>query len=461
MGDIKEKRKLENEKNYNFITDGKIIPSMIKLSLPIMISQLMQTLYNLADTLWVGKLGSNAVASISISFPIVFLMVSIAAGLTIAGTSLIAQYKGAKNEEMIEQTLGQIVTVVGSLALIISITGYLFSSNIIKYMGADNSIIKDSSDYLKIIFAGMPFMFCFFIFSSSLRGIGDTKTPMKMMVSSVILNIILDPIFIFGFGFINPLGVKGAALATIISRAVVTFYAIYILLKGSKGLKLNPLYLKPNKKIIRKIILIGIPSSVEQSMMALGQIFMTSLVAYFGTITVASYGIVNRIVSLPIILAFGISTSATTMVGQNIGAKKEQRAKSIANISLLTVFITLSIIGIICILDSTKIIMLFNNEKEVLNLGSRYLNISSLTFGFIGLMNVSNGIFKGSGRTIPPMVISITSLWLFRVFLGFLLSRIFDFEQDGIWYAIALSNIIGAVIAIFWLRFSNWTKGII
>ncbi len=446
---------------FNFITEGPIFSSLVKLSLPIMISQFMQTLYNLADTLWVGRVGAEAVAAISISFPLLFLMIAVAAGLTIAGTAIIAQYKGAGNEREINRVLGQLISFIGIVAIIIGIIGFVFSGKMITWMGPEPDIIKDATNYLKVIFVGMPFMFGFFIFASILRGIGDTVTPAIMMFVSVVLNIILDPLLIFGIGPFPEMGVMGAAVATIFSRGIVTIYAFFLLIRGIRGLKLSFKSLAPDFQIIKLIIKIGLPSSIEHSMLALGQLFMTSLVTSFGTMTLAAYGIVNRIISLPIILAMGLAAASTTMVGQNIGAEKKQRAEKTALISISSIFIGLTLIGIIMVIRPELVISIFNKAPEVLQYGSDYLLIVGLSFGFIGVMNVANGVFKGAGKTIPPMIISTTSQWVFRVFLGYLLARILNLGQNGIWWAIVIANIAGAIIAVVWLKLSDWSTKVI
>ncbi len=450
-----------DEDKFNYITEGPILSSIFKLSLPIMLSQLMQTLYNLADTLWVGRVGAEAVAAISISFPVMFLMVSIGVGLTIAGTSLIAQYKGAGDNQQVDKVLGQLVTFIGIGSVLIAIVGVLSARKLLMLMGADTVILDDATAYLKIIFAGSPFMFGFFIFSSVLRGIGDTVTPSIMMFLSVALNIVLDPVLIFGVSFFPKIGVEGAAVATIFARAIVAIYGFLILIKGNKGLKLRLNNMKPDFKIIKMIVKIGIPSSVEQSVVSLAQLWMTSLVASFGTMTIAAYGIVNRIISLPRILAFGLSAAATTMVGQNIGADKQDRAKKVASLAIVTIFVILSIVGILVLLVPEQIIALFNKQKMVLEYGSDYLRIVTLTFGFIGVMVVGNGVFKGAGKTIPPMIVSISSFLIFRIPFSYLLANNFAWKQSGLWWSIAISNIFGAIIVVSWLLLSNWSKKII
>jgi len=451
----------EKFNDFNYITDGPILKAILKLALPIMASQLLQTLYNLVDTLWVGKVGAEAVAAISISFPLVFLMIAIGVGLTIAGTAIIAQYKGANNYDQIHRVLGQLFLFVEVISIVIGIIGFLLAEKMIVLMGAEPAIINEAAGYLKIIFAGMPFMFGFFIFSSTLRGIGDTVTPAIMMVVSVILNIILDPLLIFGVGFFPELGVQGAAVATIFSRTVVTIYALVLLVRGIKGLKLRLKYMVPDLEIIKMIIKVGIPSSVEQSMVALGQLFMTNLVASFGTMTLAAYGIVNRVINLPIILAFGISAASTTMVGQNIGADKEERAEKTSFISISTAFIGLTLIGLILVISPEMIISIFNKEPEVLKFGTEFLRIVGLTVGFTGVMYVGNGVFKGAGRTIPPMIISSLTLWVFRLILAYILIYTFKWQQFGLWWAVAISNIVGALIGVTWLKVTDWSDKIV
>mgnify|MGYP006276822919 CR=1 FL=1 len=446
---------------FSYITEGPILKSLFTLGLPIMLSQLLQTLYNLADTLWVGRVGAGAVAAISISFPVVFLTISIAAGLTIAGTALIAQYKGAGREEEIDHVLGQMFSFIGLIAGVIAVLGFIFSRKMMLLMGAEPTIIGDATGYIRIIFAGMPFMFAFFIFSATLRGMGDTMTPAIMMLVSVVLNIVLDPLLIFGVGPFPEFGVQGAAIATIFSRGVVAIYAMIILFKGTKGLHLKLEHMVPDWEIITKIVKIGVPSSVEQSMIALGQVFMTGLVTSFGTMTLAAYGIVNRVISLPSILAFGLSASATTMVGQNIGADKNDRAKETARVSLKTIFISLTGLGVLMMIDPRWIVRIFNDAPEVLRYGSQYLRIVALSFGFIGVMIISNGVFKGAGKTVPPMIISSASQWVFRFGVGFLLARLLNWDQRGLWWAMAISNVAGALMGVIWLKLSDWSHKVI
>jgi putative MATE family efflux protein len=333
--------------NRDDILNGSIASTLFKLAWPVMIGNTMQVAYNLADTFWLGKLGAEAVAALSVGFPLVFLIVSIGAGITVAGTTLVAQHMGSGNQEMANKVSGQIFTFVGSLSIVLAVIGVIFNRSILQLMGAPANILSDATAYLNIIFSGIPFMFIFFIFSALLRGYGDTKTPMKMMVFSTLLNIILDPFLIFGVGFIPSLGVRGAAFATIFSRAVAGIIGVYMLFTGKKGLVLTLDSLKPDFKEIKKILVLGIPSAAEQSIVALGMTFLMSIVSQFGTMVVAAYGIGSRILSVVMLPSRGFATATTTMVGQNLGAEQVGRAEKSAWISSGNMLVLLTFLALL------------------------------------------------------------------------------------------------------------------
>src|SRR6056297_233956 len=196
----KKDKKLDNKDKQEMILEKSIPKAIFTLSWPIMIGNTMQVLYNLADTFWVGKLGADSVAAISVGFPLVFLLISIGNGMTIAGTTLVAQYTGSDNKKMVDHVAGQILTLVIFLSFLFGILGVAFNRKVLNLIGAPPNIINDAEAYLSIILGGVGFMFTFFVFTALLRGVGNTKTPMKMMVFSTVLNIILDPFIIFGWG---------------------------------------------------------------------------------------------------------------------------------------------------------------------------------------------------------------------------------------------------------------------
>jgi putative MATE family efflux protein len=391
----------------------------------------------------------------------VFLIVSIGAGITVAGTTLVAQYMGAGKQEMTNKVTGQIFLFVLSLSIVLGGIGVLFSRNVLIMMGTPTNILADASAYLNIISAGVPFIFMFFIFSALLRGYGDTKTPMKFMIFSSLLNIVLDPFIIFGIGFFPALGVKGAAYATIFSRAVAGVAGIYLLFTGKKGLTLKLRYLKPDFTLLKKIIMIGFPSAAEQSIVALGMTLLMSIVSQFGTMVVAAYGIGSKILSVVMLPSRGLAIATTTMVGQNLGAENIKRAESSAWKSTGIIFVTLTLLAVISNLFPRTIIGVFNSNPEVVEIGVSFLRVVGFSFGFLGIRFVIGGSFRGAGNTVVAMVLAIIALWGLRLPLAQILSFNLDFGTSGIWWGMFLSNFLTAIIAMFWFKRGGWKESAI
>ena len=447
-----------NQDNREAILNDSIPKTLFKLSWPIMVGNTMQVLYNLADTFWVGKLGADSVAAISVGFPLVFLLISIGGGMTTAGTTLVAQYTGSNNKEMADHAAGQIFILVIFLSLIFGTTGFIFDSTILGWIGAPANIRADAVAYLDIIFGGVAFMFIFFVFTALLRGVGDTKTPMKMMVFSTLFNIILDPFIILGWGFFPQLGVRGAAIATVLSRALAGLYGVYLLFEGKKGIKLKAKNLVPDLEVQKNIIKLGTPSAAEQSIIALGMTFMMGIVSEFGTLAVAAYGIGNRILSVVMMPMRGLSMATTTMVGQTMGADDADRAERIAWTAVGLTFSLMMVLILVTQFFPAQIISVFNDDPEVVAIGVDFLKIVGLSFGFLGVRIVIGGSFRGAGNTVAAMVLAVIALWGFRVPLARLLSEYFQLGTSGIWWGMFMSNLLSAIIGAIWFKKGSWKE---
>lgn len=455
---MKIKSKETKLSNRDAILNDSIPKTLFKLSWPIMVGNTMQVLYNLADTFWVGKLGADHVAAISVGFPLIFLLISIGNGMTIAGTTLVAQYTGSNNKEKSDHVAGQIFSLVIFLSLVFGTAGFIFNRRILGWIGAPANIMDDAVAYLDIIFAGVAFMFVFFVFTALLRGVGDTKTPMKMIVASTIVNIILDPFLILGWGVFPAMGVRGAAIATVFSRALAGLYGVYILFKGTKGIKLYFHNLVPNFEVQKQIIKLGTPSAAEQSVIALGMTFLMGIVSDFGTLAVAAYGIGNRILSVVMMPMRGMSMATTTMVGQTMGANDADRSEKIAWTAVGITFGLMTVLILITQVFPAQIISVFNDNPEVVKIGVDFLKIVGLSFGFLGIRIVIGGSFRGAGNTVAAMILAVVALWGFRVPLAHLLSSYFSMETRGIWWGMFMSNFLSAIIGALWFKKGNWKE---
>jgi len=469
------------------VTDGELVRPLLVLSLPIIATNLLQVGYNLADTFWVGRLGQAAVSALSFSWAIVFLVISLAAGFTVAGTVLVAQNKGAGNTDRVDHVAGQTIAFVVLLSAVFSAAGYLLAPQLLEIIGAipGTPEYRLSVEYTRTIFLGIPFVFGFFIFQGLLQGWGDTRTPMYLMGLGVVLNVLLDPFFILGFrdnvlfealglvaleqslyaatGFAG-FGVQGAALATILSRGLGAVIAMGLLLSGWVGLAPAPGDFRPRRETVEKIVRIGAPASVEQSTRALGVTVLTALVALASQEAVAAYGIGNRLTSLVFLPALGLARGTETVVGQNLGADQADRAKRAVFVSTGLIAAVLAVVSAVAFLYAEPITSVFitgARSDVVVAIGADYLRIVGLTFLFLGAFRIVQGGFRGSGSTRTAMVLSILALVVFRVPPAYALVEWFGMGATGVWYGIAFSNVVILVVAGAWFLRGTWTDNVV
>jgi len=440
-------------------TEGSILKALLSLSIPIIFANFLQTAYNLTDTFWVGRLGTSAVAAVSVSFPIIFLVISLGAGMAMAGAILVAQYKGRKSQEAIDHIAAQTLLVTGGMALVLSALGYFIAPSLLRLMKVAPAVFSQAVSYMRISFLGVVFMFLYAAFQSLMRGVSNVKIPVFIILGTVLLNLVLDPFFVFGFGFLPAMGVGGAALASLVTEFLSALIAIIILFRGKEGIQINLTQFKPDFPLIKKMFLLGWPSSLEQSTRSLGLTVVTFLVTGFGTLALASYGIGVRILSFILIPAMGLSMATSTLVGQNIGAGKIKRAERTIRLSLLIGFWGLTAAGILLFVFAQPVVSLFiPGEKATIQVASNFLRIMALSFGFLGVQQIIKGVFRGAGDTLTAMGLSLLFLWGLRLPLVYCLSRCTSLGLTGIWWAFPLSNILAAMVAMFSFSLGRWKK---
>jgi len=444
--------------NAKNLTEGSILKALIHLSIPLILTNILQTAYNLTDTFWVGRLGAKAVAAVSLSFPIIFIMVSLGMGLAISGSILAAQHKGAGEHEQINHIATQTLVSVFVFSFFLSLIGYILSPVLIDLMKVEPEVYEDAVGYLRISFLGMSFMFLFMVFQSLMRSIGEVKLPFYIVLSTVLLNLILDPLFIFGWkNFIPATGVKGAAYASIGTQIMTAFTGLYILIKGSKGIKIHLIPYQPDFALLKKMIKLGIPVSIEQVSRSLGIFVMILLVTGFGTLALASYGIGSRILSFVIIPAFGLGMATSTLVGQNIGAGKNSRVKKTVKLSLSIAFGVMSFLGILFFIFAEDIARFFiPKDLETIKESAVFIKHIAVSFGFMGILIVLVGAFRGAGLTKISMLLTLFSVWILRFPLAYILSQYTSLKLEGIWLAYPVTNFTTALLGILILLKYHW-----
>ena len=474
------------------LTDGELFKPLMILSTPIILTQLLQVGYNLADTFWVGRLGAEPVAALSYAWAIVFLVVSVGGGLTAAGTILVAQHKGATDFTQSHHVAGQTLSFVTLLSAGLAVIGYFLSPTLISLVGATPGTdpFEMAVSYTRIIFIGVSFMFWFFIFDALSRGWGDTRTPLYLMIISVAINVVIDPFLILGFEN-NPVfawlgiasleaslhaatgftgyGVEGAAVATVFSRGTAAMVGLYLLFSGRVGLQptLSDLWLDP--RTIYRILDIGTPLAAEQGLRAGGIAALTAIIAIAGDDAVAAYGIVNRLSSLLFLPALGLARGVETTVGQNLGAEQVDRARRaiyMGGAVVVSAFVVIvgvaypfaeSIVGVFLDVEAGGGI----DGSEVIEIGALYIWIAGPAYIFLGIFQIVLGGIRGSGSTRAAMVLSASELWLFRIPISFALLVWFGYGVVGVWYAVAISYLGAALLTVGWFMRGTWTENVV
>ena len=447
------------------LTDGSIPKSLFFLSLPIVVTNLLQVGYNLADTFWLGRYSTEALAAISLGFPLVYLFISLGLGLTVAGSVLVAQHTGAEEADAAEYAASQTVSLTLLAGLGLGALGFAFVAELLQVFSADPVVLGLATDYMEIISLGLPFLFGFTVFIALMRGAGDTVTPMLVMLGTVLLNVVIDPLLIFGVGPLPELGVEGAAVATVFSRGSAMVVGLWLMLRGTRGIRIDPGRMVPDLEFTRRILRIGVPASVENTGRALSVNAVLLIVTLFSTPVVAAFGVGIRVFSMIFMPAIAIDRGVETMTGQNIGAGREDRVVATNRFAARASFLILSALGVLTFVFAPDIIRVFDDSPAVVAEGASFLRWIAPTFGFVGVLRAYSGGFRGAGRTLTAAAIAVLLFGFIRLPIAYVASQgvvpvdLWFFgspDPTGIWFAFAVSGIVAAVVAAGWFELGKW-----
>ncbi len=373
------------KKNINLV-QGNILKSLILLSLPIMLSNFMGTLYNLVDTYWLGKIASGAkeaVAVTGMTFPLTFFIMSFAAGFTVAGTAIVSKFKGMNDIGKIKIAIGQFVPILLVFAVVLIIITETMIPTFLRLLQTPPEIFGDAHTYITYILYGMIAMMFFMIYQSITTAFGDSVTPMIVQVITVVLNLILDPLLIFGLWIFPEMGVKGAAIATVISRVLASIIALIIFMNKYHDLIPSLSDMIPKKSVLANIFQIGLPASIGQSTTSLGFLLVQGLVNSFGTTVISANSIGNRMIGIFMLPAMGISNALSSFVGQNLGAKEEERAVKSVHYAMLLVMTIMTLGSVFVYNYGSDLVKFFVNEQNVIQVGQRMFKSQHTLPGFL------------------------------------------------------------------------------
>ncbi|MEW6216264.1 MAG: MATE family efflux transporter [Candidatus Bipolaricaulota bacterium] len=443
------------------ILTGPILPTMVHLAWPVMLTAALQALYNLVDAFWLGRLGTAAVAAPGMAWPILFFFMSFAGGFQAAGATFVAQHFGARDQDGAEKAAGQVLAFLALVSAVLGGVGFALSPTILRLIGAPDDIYPLALLYLRIECLGLPIMFLAHAFGGLMLGLGNTRLMMYLSASSLLFNAALDPLFIFGWGPFPAWGVAGAAGATILSRVLVAVVGLALLFSGRAGIKLRLRNLRPRLARILPILRVGLPNVLDQASTSLGFVVMMGLVSGFGTAVVASYTVGNRIINLVNVISWGAGSALVAMIGQNLGADQTERAERIARRGISATFLALIGLYFVALLLRRPLFGLFVADPDVIRQGAWYIAVFGMSVPFFGLFDGAAATFRGSGHTVPPMVMAIVRLWVLRVFLAWALAYPLGFGTTGMWAGMTLSNVLAGTALVLWLGRGTWKRKVI
>jgi len=440
---------------HNF-TEGSITKNILRLALPMMTSIVFHDLFNIVDMFFVGKLGPEAVAAVSMSGLLIHMIIIAAVGIATGTVAMIAVYVGAKEQEKAENVVVQAIFMGLFISIVIAVLGYFLAKPCLKLLGAADDVLPMGIKYIRITSIGAFSILLGIIISASLRGAGDAVTPMRILIFSTIINIILDPLLIFGIWKFPKLGVAGSAFATLIARTISVLLLFRVIFKGHSlfQIKLNRFHI--DIRTMWKMFKIGIFGSLQMLIRNISNLVIMKIVSLYGTFAVAAFGINIRLIMLMHMFGVGIGNASATLVGQNLGAGKPDRAEKSALMAAGFYELIIIFISSIFFIFPKEIIGVFNKHPQVIQIGSICLRILLTSFIFVALSIVLGKAMSGAGYTMIPMIVTAIALIGLRIPLSFTLSQYTDLKANGIWIAIATSNVILGILMTITLKKGKW-----
>jgi putative MATE family efflux protein len=437
-------------------TEGSLKRAIPMLAIPMVLEMLMESVFAVVDAFWVGKLGPDALATVGLTESLLTVMYAVAVGLSMATTATVARRIGEKDREGASRVAVQANLVAILVAAAIGIPGAIFASDLLRLMGASESVIAQGSGYAAIMLGGNVVILLLFMNNAALRGAGDAAVSMRVLWFANIINLILDPCLIFGLGPFPELGLTGAAVATTTGRGLAVALQMVVLLKGDGRLAVGWRHVQFNLAVMLKLLRLSVGGIGQNLIATASWVALVKIVAEFGSIALAAYTIAIRVVVFALLPSWGLSNAAATLVGQSLGAKKPERAERAVWITGFYNMAFLGTVAIFFIVFARPLVDLFTENPEVLALGARGLAIISYGFLFYAWGMVMAQAFNGAGDTTTPTWINLLSFWVCQVPVAYWLAHQAGWEALGAFTAVAVSYSLHAVIALLLFRRGKW-----
>jgi putative MATE family efflux protein len=434
-------------------TQGSIPKAVLLLAIPMILELSLESIFAVVDMFFVSKLGQNAIATVGLTESVITIVYSISIGLSTAATALVARRIGEKNPEAAAHAGAQSLIISFIATVIVSIAGVVFASDILTIMGASPDVVREGTIFTQIMLGGSVAIILLFLINGIFRGAGDAAMAMKSLWIASIINIILCPVLIYF------MGLKGAAIATVIGRSSGVLYQCYHLFKGSGILKFYKQHFSCDGEILKSVITIAWPATFQFIIASGSWIVLTKLVADTGgTDASAGYQIAFRCFVFFILPAWGLSNAAATLVGQNLGAKQILRAEESVFITTKYTSILMALVTIVFLFFSESIIRIFSQEPSVVSYGTVSLQIIGSGFIFYGISMVMTAALNGAGDTKTPTIINVICFWIFQVPFAYLLAQGLDMKSTGAFIAVPAAQVLIALLAWYYFKKGKWKE---
>lgn len=438
-------------------TAGSINKAIFLLAVPMIAEMIMESTFALVDMIFVSRLGVEAVAVVGLTEPVMMIIYSMAMGLGMAITAIVARRIGEKDPKQASDAAFQAVMLALAIATPLGIFGFIYAPEILTIMGASESVISQGVRYTQVMFAGNLSIFLLFLINAIFRGAGNPAIAMRSLILSNGINIVLDPILIFGLGPIPAMGVMGAAIATTIGRSCGVFYQLYHLLKGTGVIQLARENIVIRLQTIREIIVVSAAGVGQFLIESASWIFLANIIARSGESAIAGYTLAFRVIVFTLLPSFGIANAAATLVGQNLGALQPERAEtSVWRAAMYNTFFLFGVSVIFFIFADPILRLLFNAQEAELSIAKDALQIICLGYIFFSYGMVIGQAFNGAGDTLTPMFISLVVFWAIQIPLAYGLAIYLKWGSNGVFASIAICHSLYAIAAVTLFRRGRW-----
>ncbi|MGO1539527.1 MAG: MATE family efflux transporter [Leucobacter sp.] len=440
--------------NQHDFTHGHPLRQLIVFSGPIMLASLLQTSFQLVDSLWIGNLlGAEALAAVAVSSVIMFTVLSFVLGVNNAALVILSQLKGRNDHDGLTRYLNAFVVILFLLSLGLGVAGFFLADPLLRLLGTPEAIIGDASNYLQITFLGMLFLFGYNFIATVLRALGDSKTPMRFVLVAVLLNVVLDPLFIHILG----LEIRGAAIATVLSQGAAFVYGLTLVARK----RLAPLTFPtlPSWAETSKILNLGVPSGLQMAVISGGSAAVMSVVTSFGPEVVGGFSAAQRLDSLIMLPAQALGIAVSSMAGQNIGVQNWARISEITRVTLLYNLVIMVAIAGVMVIFAEQAMRLFVQDEDAVAFGATYIRIIGFCYPFLGINFVLNGVVRAAGAMYQVLILNIISFWILRYPLTFVFSQWLG--DTGIAVGMGVSLIVSSAFAFLYFRFGKWREKVL